>query len=156
MRRSLIGVTTGLAIWLGSSLAAHAQNGSITPTGPTKIYSGATCATYTADITLPSLQDYAVQVYVYRGTTQVYQAEVWFYSPTTTTPTFSQVCSWSPMAFLGQKFTFKANLLLTNPSQTIAAADKVITVTSPGTYLIPAKPTDYGFAAIDRDRRHEA
>jgi hypothetical protein len=158
MRRILIGITTSLAVWLGSTMVAEAQGGGITPNGPTKIHTGDTSATYTADITIPSLQDYAVQLYLYRGAnpTPIQSFEVWFYNPTSLTSTFSQACCISPAALLGQKYTFKANLILTNPSQTIAAANLVITVSAPGTYLIPSKPRDYGFAAIERDRRHEA
>jgi hypothetical protein len=143
-----------LAIWLGSALVAEAQG--ISPTGPNKIYTGDTSATYTADITLPSLQSYSVQLWLYRGANPnpIYGIEVFFSAPTTLTPTFSQVCTISPAALLGQKYTFKANLVL--GSQIYPATDKIVFVTAPGTYLIPAKPTDYGFAAIDRDRRHEA
>jgi len=158
MQRILIGVTTALAVWFGSTLTAEAQSPGITPTGPLKIYTGDTSSTYTANLNLGSLQDYSVQLWLYRGAnpTPIQYFEVFFYSPTTTTPTFSQVCTISPAAMLGQKYTFKAKLNLTNPVQTINATDLVIFVTAPGTYLIPAKPTDYGFAAIDRDRRLEA
>lgn len=156
MRRIAIGVTTGLAVWLGSAVVAEAQW--IQPTGPLSIYVGASGATYSATVQLPLLQDYAVQVKVYRGnsTTAIWCAEQWFYSPTNLTHYYSVWTSWSPNAVLGQKYTFKAKLILTNPVQVIDATPVVIFVTNPGTYLLPSKPSNLAFEAIDRDRRREA
>ena len=157
MQRIAIGVIVGLAAWFGSTLAAEAQS-TITSTGPLAIHTGDTTGTYTANITLLTLQDYHVQLSVYRGSsgTPFHTSDTWFYSPTSLTNTFSKLVTWSPQAFLGNKFTFKAKLLLTNPVQTINAADWVVITTNPGTYLMPSGPSDLAFDAIDRDRRHEA
>jgi hypothetical protein len=156
MKRTAIGVVAGLAIWFGSALAAEAQV--IQPTGPMLITSGSTGATYTADITLPSLNDYGVQLYVYRNNNLLpfYSCELWFYSPTSLNNTFSQSVCWTPSAFAGEKFTFKANLITTNPTVVTPAANWVKTVTRPTTYLEPSKTLDLAFESIDRDRRHEA
>jgi hypothetical protein len=159
MRRLAVGIAAGLAIWFGSAVVAEAQSPTITPTGPLSIHVGASGATFTATVQLDTLQDYAVQLFVYRGAnpTPIWCAENWFYSPTSLTNSYSTWTCWSPNAVLGQKYTFKAYLVLTNPSQVITATPwaKFVT-TNPGTYLLPSKPSNSAFVAIDRDRRHEA
>jgi hypothetical protein len=158
MKRTMAGVISGLAIWLGSALAAEAQQ--ITPTGPMAITTGSISSTYTASITLPSLQDYAVQVFVYRNGSQsaFWSSETWFYSPTTLTANFSQCVSWVAPAVTGEKFTFKANLVLTDPVQVIPATNwvKFVTRSTSTTYVESSKPLELAFEVIDRDRRHEA
>jgi len=156
MKRTAIGAVVGLAAWFGSALAAEAQQ--ITPTGPMAINTGSTGATYTANITLLTLQDYGVQLSVFRGNNQspCFYGEFWFYSPTSLNNVFSQAVNWAPMALTGEKFTFKANLLLSDPILTIPAINWLKYVTRPTTYLEPSKTLDLAFEAIDRDRRHEA
>ena len=160
MRRIAVGMTVGLAVWFGSAVAAEAQW--IQPTGPLAIHVGQGGTTYTATVQLPSLQDYAVQLKVYRGTnltTPIYTCEQWFYSPTQLTNYFSKAVTWSPNAIFNQKYTFKAKLILTDGSQPIDASDWIKFVTyppGPGTYLMPSKSSNLAFEAIDRDRRHEA
>jgi hypothetical protein len=156
MKRIALGAVAGLAVWFGSALAAEAQQ--ITPTGPMNIYTGSTSATYSANITLPSLQDYAVQLFVYRNGSQtpLWSCEMWFYGPTDLNNIFNQLVTWGPAAITGEKFTFKANLVLTNPVQVIPATNWVKSVTKPTTYLEPSKPLDMACVAIDRDRRDQA
>jgi len=156
MKRMAIGAVAGLAVWFGSALAAEAQQ--ITPTGPMNIFSGSTSSTYSAGITLPSLQDYAVQVFVYRNGSQspFWSSEVWFYSPTSLTATYNQDVTWTAPAITGEKFTFKANLVLTNPVQVIPAANWIKFVIKGTTYVEPTKTLDSALVAIDRDRRNEA
>ncbi len=67
MQRILVGVTTSLAVWLGSTMVAEAQGGGITPIGPTAINPGATCSVYSADLYLPSPSAYRLSVKVYTG-----------------------------------------------------------------------------------------
>jgi len=156
MKRIAIGAVAGLSVWFGSALAAEAQQ--ITPTGPLSINSGATSTTYSANITLLTLNDYAVQLFVYRNGSQspFWSSEIWFYSPTSLTNTYNQGVTWTIPAITGEKFTFKANLVLTNPVQVVPATNWVIYVTHSTTYLEPSKSPDLAFEAIDRDRRNEA
>jgi len=146
-----------LAIWFGSALAVEAQQ--ITPTGPLAITVGATGATATATVVLPTLQDYAVQLKVFRGanlTTPIWTCEEWVYSPTQLTNYFSKAVTWNPPAFLNQKYTFRFTLILTDGSQPITAPDWVKFVTNYYGYLESSKSSDLALEAIDRDRRHEA
>ena len=155
MRRILVGVTTSLAIWFGSALAAEAQQ--IVPTGPTFLYAG-TDYPYTATITLPCLADFEVQLNVYKGrnlVTPVLSYDLWVYGPTSTTYSYSQPCTFSPPCAIGEKYTFKATLITTNPVASTNAAPVIITVTNPTSYVSPSK-CDLALEAIDRDRRHEA
>jgi hypothetical protein len=81
---------------LGIASSAWAQTPpAIQPTGPNVIMAGDTYGAYTATVNLPSLQDYAVQVLVYRGTnpTPINSFELWTYSPTSLTNYFSGLCT---------------------------------------------------------------
>lgn len=73
MRRMVIGALTGVAIWIGSAMAAEAQQ--ITPTGPLAVNPGSTSSTYTANVYLPSPCAYRVRLWVYMGTTQIHYSE---------------------------------------------------------------------------------
>jgi hypothetical protein len=156
MKRTMIGVISGLAIWMGSALAAEAQQ--ITPTGPMVINTGATGATYTADTTIPYLCDFNVTVYVYRGnnTTPLCWGQIYVYDPTSLTNSISFNATWILGAFTGEKFKFRA-VLNFNGTQTWAV-DKVITVTRPTTttYIEPSRSYEFAMEIVDRDRRSEA
>jgi hypothetical protein len=154
MKRMAIGAVVGLATWFGSALAAEAQQ--ITPTGPLAILTGNTTATYTADVTIPYLQAFCVDVWVYRGNnpTPVSYGEVYVYYPTTLTSSISFAGNWNPGAITGEKFKFKATLVFLGVNYN--AADKIVTVTRPSTYLESSRYSEFAFEAIDRDRRHEA
>lgn len=154
MKRMVLGVAVGLAAWFGSALAAEAQT--ITPTGPTCIYTGATGATYTADTVIPYLHDFSVQVYVYRGTNAnpIFSVEVFVTNPTSLMNTISATASWNPGAITGEKFKFKANLIFNG--QSYPAVDKTVTVTRPTTYLEPSRTLEFACEVVDRDRRREA
>jgi hypothetical protein len=158
MQRLAIGVVTSLAAWFGGTLVAEAQP-TIAPTGPLAIYTGSNSTTYTATITLNVLQDFAVQLYCYRGNnpTPFNSVEQWTYGPTNLVNQFSFTAHWSPIAMTGEIFKFKANLITTNPPQVIPAPDWIVTVTKPTTKvdLSEAAPA-LVFEVIDRDRRHEA
>jgi hypothetical protein len=142
---------------MGSALAAEAQQ--ITPTGPMVINTGATGATYTADVTIPSLQAFCVSVWIYRGNnpTPVSAGEVYVYYPTSLTSSISYTGSWNPGAITGEKFKFKATLTFLGIN--IIAIDKIVTVTRPTTSttsIEPSRSYEFALEAIDRDRRHEA
>lgn len=104
------------------------------------------------------LQDFGVQLYVYRDHNQnpCYRGEFRSYRPATLTQNFSQPVTWAPMALTGEKVSFKADLLLTKPALTVPAANWVKTLTRPTTCLEPSKTLELAFEAIDRDRRYEA
>jgi hypothetical protein len=153
MKRTAIGAVAGLAIWFGSALAAEAQV--IQPTGPMAIYSGNTTATYTADVTIPYLQPYSVDIWVYRGLNPIAicSGTVYNYNPTDLTTSISFCANWSPAAASGQVFKFKATLNFMGTAY--PAPDKIITI-SRLTYVQPTKPLDLAMEFVERDRRHEA
>lgn len=65
MRRVAIGFVAGVAVWVGSAVAAEAQAIQIQPTGPTAIHPGDTSTTYKATITPGSTNMFDVQLKVY-------------------------------------------------------------------------------------------
>ena len=65
MRRVAIGLVTGLAVWVGSAMAAEAQAIQITPIGPTAIHATDTATIYKANITPGSTNMVDVQLKVY-------------------------------------------------------------------------------------------
>jgi hypothetical protein len=73
MKRTMVGVISGLAIWFGSALAAEAQQ--ITPTGPMHIVATDTSVVYSATITT----NYSFTLYltVRRNGTTVYSGQ-WY------------------------------------------------------------------------------
>jgi hypothetical protein len=73
MRRKLIGVVAGLAVWMGSTLVAEAQG--ITPTGPLTVKVTDTSVVYTATIT--TNYSFTVYLYVYKNGTSVYGGQ-WY------------------------------------------------------------------------------
>lgn len=74
MARRTMGVVGGLAVFLGAALAAEAQV-SITPTGPTALYTTDTTETYTATVT--TNYNFTFYLTVYNGTTSEY-SNSWF------------------------------------------------------------------------------
>lgn len=154
MKRMAMGAVAGLAVWFGSALAAEAQQ--ITPTGPMAIHTGDTTATYSADITIPYLQGFCMEVFVYRGNnpTPICSGQVYVYSPTTLTTNVQFLANWNPGAITGEKFKFKADLIFMG--NTYYATDKIITVTRLTTYIQPSKSQEFAFEFVERDRRHEA
>jgi hypothetical protein len=147
-------------------MVAEAQGGGITPTGPVTLHAGENYA-YTANVTIPSLNDFEIQLNVYKGrnlTTAVLSYDLWVYGPTTLTYSYSQLVTFAPPCAAGEKYTFKAKLITTNPVLSFDATPVIITVSAtspepepePESYLQPSKPFDLAVEAIDRDRRHEA
>ncbi len=63
MRRVAAGVVVGVAVWLGSALAAEAQI-DITPTGPTAVYDTDTSSTYTATVYCSKSFYFRLKVYL--------------------------------------------------------------------------------------------
>jgi hypothetical protein len=154
MKRTAIGAVAGLAIWFGSALAAEAQV--IQPTGPMAINTGSTSATYTADVTIPYLQSFFVDISIFRGNnpTPFNTGTIYVYYPTELTTSISFNANWNPGAITGEKFKFKATLNFMGVAY--PGPDKVVTVTRLTTYIEPSKNLEFAFDFIERDRRHEA
>jgi hypothetical protein len=65
MRRLAIGWVAGVAVWVGSAVAAEAQSIQIQPVGPTAISTSSTSALYKANLTPGSSACFDVQLKVY-------------------------------------------------------------------------------------------
>jgi hypothetical protein len=65
MRRIAIGLVAGVAVWVGSAVAAEAQTIQIQPIGPTALKATDVNAFYVAKITPNSTNTYYVQVEVF-------------------------------------------------------------------------------------------
>jgi len=78
MRRTAIGLAAGVAIWVGSAVAAEAQTIQIQPVGPTALAPSTSSTTYKANITpgLYLLFDAQVKVYVNQETTPRYTGPI--------------------------------------------------------------------------------
>lgn len=81
MRRIAIGLAAGVAIWVGSAVAAEAQTIQIQPIGPTAIAPSTSSVTYKANVTpgfyLPF--DAQLKVYVNQEATPRYCGPVNYY-----------------------------------------------------------------------------
>jgi ELWxxDGT repeat protein len=133
-----IGVMSLFVLSIASTVGARSSP-SILPTGPSGIRNGDASALYSATITLDVLQDFAVQVLSYRGNnpTPFNTIEQWTYGPTNLVNYFVYTVNIHPGPMTGEKFTFKANLITTNPPQVIPATNVIVTVTA-GTYKVAA------------------
>ena len=162
MRRILTGGITALSIWIGSALAAEAQQ--ITPTGPLAIYQGSTSTTFTATVTLPYVDIYGVQLSVYKDGSQTpfCTTEVWVYNVTSTTSTYTQQVMLNPLALLGHSYRFHAVLCFGSPVQYYPNADPdwltnvTVRPSGPTSYVEPSQVRELALESIDRDRRLEA
>jgi hypothetical protein len=161
MRRTLIGATTGLAIWLGSALAAEAQG--ISPTGPTSYTAGSTQSFYTANIYLPTPMNFKVNTQIYKN--DVYQTcfSQTIPNPGTNNYSFSQQCDVTFSVVAGDVVRYEAQLLWNRT--TTNAASWSVTVTG-GTRPTKsdsltkksgplAKRSGLDLRSVDRDRRRE-
>lgn len=154
MRRIAIGVTTGLAIWFGSALAAEAQQ--ITPTGPLSVTAGATSSTYTATITIPTPMTFAVRLWVYKNGVLEHFSNIYVPNPGTTTYYYSKFVDMSTWGLVaGDSLNYVAKLsynkVVTN------APDWPITVqgTRPSSKPSYRKAAGLTLQSIERDRRRE-
>src|SRR6185503_5917344 len=107
MRRMAIATVTGVAMWLGSALAAEAQQ--ITPTGPLSVVAGATSSTYTANIYLPTPCAYRVRLWIYIGSQAIHSSETIMPNPYVNNSVFTKVADHSAVPG-GTVLTFKASM----------------------------------------------
>jgi len=163
MRRMAIGTVVGVAVWMGSALAAEAQQ--ITPTGPLSVNAGATTSTYTANVYLPTPSNYVVRLWVMRGTTNLHYSQTVVPNPGTNNCVFTKDAGFNQSVSAGDQLVFKVAL-------------KVGTVWVPASYPINGDTIDLGpitvgpsrpsskmtgvqkapalaLQSIDRDRRRE-
>lgn len=82
MRRTAIGLAAGVAIWVGSAVAAEAQTIQIQPVGPTAISTTSTNTTYCGTITPGSTAwiDVQLKVFVNQESTPRYTSAVSMYT----------------------------------------------------------------------------
>jgi len=150
MRRMAIGAVTGMAIWLGSALAAEAQG--ITPTGPTRVISGSTSSTFLANVSLPTPAGYRVRLWIYNGSTEIHYSETIFANPYITNPSISIVATHSSVS-TGNVLTYKSSLKY--GATWYPGPDWVVTVTATRPSKTLEKYSGLALQSVDRDRRRE-
>ena len=168
MRRMGIGTVAGVAIWIASAVAAEAQG--ITPNGPTAVYTGATAATYTAAVYLPSPNSYLVRLWVYRGATQLHYTQTGQPNPGVVNSTFSKDAGFSTSVAKDDVLVFKVAMKINGvwiPANYPINGETInlsVTVTNP-----PSRPSSkavtkatsiqkgpsLALQSIDRERRRE-
>jgi hypothetical protein len=150
MRRKLIGVVTGLAIWFGGALVAEAQG--ITPTGPLAVKVTDTSVIYTATITT----NYSFWFYlqVFNNGTQVYGGQ-WYIVNSGPSYNFqSPVLSTSAWGLVvGNVIDFHAVVAVT-PTHRVTN-DYNLTVQLGGTSMVPRQDSDSMMAAALPNRKRE-
>jgi hypothetical protein len=168
MRRIAIGTLTGVAIWIGSALAAEAQQ--ITPTGPLHVYAGSTQTTYTADLYLPVPNNYLMRLWIDRGTTNLHYSQTGKPNPGTNNTTFSTPAGFNQAIYTGDVLVFKVAMKINGAwtpanypinGETINWTRTVEQGTRPSkstsvekSFAVQNRPT-LALQSIDRDRRRE-
>jgi len=138
-----------MAIWIGSALAAEAQQ--ITPTGPLSVNPGTT-STYTGNVYLPNPCNYRVRLWIYNGTIQIFYCETIVLNPGLTNSIFAKIATYSAVN-AGDVLTYKASMKV--GTTWYPAQDWVVTVggTRPSKTL--QKSSTLALQTVDRDRRRE-
>ncbi len=168
MRRILCGVTTSLAIWLGSALAAEAQQ--IEPIGPTALSVGQTAADFSGAVYLPTPSAYRVRIWFQEGpsqseaTTQMFYIEKAVGNPGTQNSTYTLLnCCLNPSATAGYWVKVSSSLKTSSMTDWSTPIVKWIqvppsrpplgsTIKKSSTLGVPAKPV---LRAVERDGRRE-
>lgn len=155
MRRILIGVTTSLAIWFGSALAAEAQT--ITPTGPLAVVASDPGTTYTATCVYPTACNFTVKVQVLKNGVTLHTSTTAIPNPGTTTYYFSKgidFTGWGLAA--GDTLVFKAQLIYQKVTYNAVDWTIVVTATRPSSKISSiGKSSKLALQGIERDRRRE-
>jgi hypothetical protein len=89
MRRTAIGLAVGMAVWVGSAVAAEAQV-IITPNGPLAVNAGDPSTTFTADVTSPG--PYTLAVNIWTQQVDLNGAPLWNSDGTPVLGTLLQIC----------------------------------------------------------------
>jgi hypothetical protein len=155
MRRILLGVTTSLAIWFGSALAAEAQQ--ITPTGPLAVMASDPGTTYTATCVYPTCMNFTVKVQVLKNGATLHTSSTIIPNPGTTTYYFSKAIDFAGWGLTaGDTLVFKAQLLYSRVTYYAADWKVVVTGTRPtSTITSIGKSSKLALQSIERDRRRE-
>jgi len=157
MRRILVGISTALAVWFGSTLVAEAQSPTITPTGPLSVTAGSSSTTYTATITYPTSMGFAVKLWVYKNGNQIHSSTTSIPDPGTTTYYFSKNVDLSncvPAA--GDTLLFKAQLLYNRNTYNAADWTVIVSSTRPTSKVTSVGQTSkLALQSVERDRRKE-
>ena len=159
MRRMAIAPVMGVAMWLGSALAAEAQQ--ITPTGPLSVVAGATSTTYTANVYLPTPCAYRVRLWVFAGSLQIHYSETIVPNPYANNTVFTKVASHGAVAG-GDVLTYKVAMkvgTLWIPVGYVTNGDTInwgpITVSGTRPTKTIQKSSTLALQTVDRDRRRE-
>jgi len=158
MRRMAIASVMGVAMWLGSALAAEAQQ--ITPTGPLSVNAGATSTTYTANVYLPTSSAYRVRLWIFMGTQQIHYSETIMPNPYNNNSVFSKVADHTAVT-AGSVLTYKVAMKVGTiwiPAGYVTNGDTINwTVTVSGTRPTKTiqKSSTLALQTVDRDRRRE-
>ena len=155
MKRTMAGLISGLAIWLGSALAAEAQQ--ITPTGPMCVTAGQASATYTATINLPIPANFLVKLKVYRGTELLGSYTTIVSNPLTNIYSFSKSMDTSAWNLqVGDSLRYSATLTVLSVNFAATDWSVVVTGTRPSSKITAANKTrTLALAGVDKDRRKE-
>ena len=150
MRSRSLGALAGVGLFLGAAVAAEAQI-SVTPTGPTAMYSNDTSEDYTATVT--TNYNFTFYLYVMDGTTQVY-GNVWHITNQGPSYDFDSgsisTSTWNLAP--GENFTYEGRAML-NATRG-AVSNLYLTVQNPIS-MAPgagARSTDFALA-VPPDRR---
>jgi len=146
-----IATVTGVAMWLGSALAAEAQQ--ITPTGPLSVVAGATCSTFTANIYMPSPAAYAVRIWVYRAGIEIHYSLTLCANPGVTNSVFTKNVVYAAPIYSGDVLTFKAKLKV--GTLWYDAPDWVVTVSGTRPTKTIQRSSTLALQTVERDRRRE-
>ena len=157
MRRILVGISTALAVWFGSTLVAEAQSPTITPTGPLSVTAGSTSTTYTATITYPTSMNFAVKVQVYKNGFQIHTSTTSIPSPGGTSYNFSKYIDMSTcVPAAGDTLLFQAQLLYNKTTYYAADWTVVVSGTRPSSKVTSVgKSSKLALQSVERDRRKE-
>jgi hypothetical protein len=150
MQRKLIGVVSGLAVWIGSMLVAEAQG--ITPTGPTAIKVTDTSVVYTATIT--TNYSFTLYLYVNKNGTNVYGGQ-WYIVNSGPSYNFqSPVLSTSSWGLaVGDLVNFHVIVQLTPTHR--STSDYNLTVQPGGTSMAPQQDSSSMMASALPNRRRD-
>jgi hypothetical protein len=139
-----------VAIWIGSALAAEAQQ--ITPTGPLSVNPGTT-STYTGNVYLPNPCVYVVRLWVYRAGIEIHYSLTLCSNPGVVNSTFTKLVTFGAAVNSGDVLTYHATMKV--GTTTYTAQDWTVTVggTRPSKTL--QKSSTLALQSVDRDRRRE-
>jgi hypothetical protein len=164
MRRMAIGTVAGVAVFIGSALAAEAQQ--ITPTGPLSVVGGSTSSTYTASVYLPTPCGIRIRLWIDDMTTgqQIHYSETILPNPYTNNVNISIPAAHTAVT-AGHELNYKVAMRAGTtwvPAEYPTTGKKIewkpipVTGTRPSKTLTSAeKAPKLALQSVERDRRRE-